>query len=472
MNCTSCATELKPGAKFCNECGAHIAQIESIVVQESQKRCKYCSESILETARICRFCNRDQSVDERKEKEAREDELLAAIDQSNFSEAVSLLPQSQQAAYQAEVERQRKSTGIAYLLYFLLGGFGAHKFYIRERDWGLAYLIPTIINIPMLIAFFLGAATTLQNAAGGFVLVGLVLLVSGLAVGALAVGILVDLFCIPMQVSKANDRIRKQILIDIARRVIPNCPSIVMQPDLLPRVIVGLGFSTLLLLPICLVTSAGSMAHLAKGSTITSSAQTAPALPATEATDTSAISSEQDQQSQEADSSSEAPESSVQSNQPVSLSEETTQARKKPIELPNPFAKQSDVQSGTDAFSDGTSSQPLSRQANTGEQNQLTQYEKGLDRSIKRAWFPPVGHHKDRVVVSFNVSSGGDASDLKIEEPSENEISNQAALKAVENASPFRPLPADVPGPASVRATFDYNSFSGGPECVIMNKAE
>lgn len=228
---------------------------------ELQKRCKYCSEQILESARICRYCNRDQFHDEQRERERQEDELIAAIDQFDLSRAVSLLPQAQQAAYQSEVDRQKKSTGIAYLFFILLGCFGAHKFYCRERDWGFAYLIPTIINLPLLFAFVLGVATASQQAALGLVLIGLIFAVTIFALASLSIGMTVDLFCIPMQVSKANDLIRRNILIDIARRVVPNCPDqLGANRAIFPRIVIAVGLSTLLLLPISLIAGVASMA--------------------------------------------------------------------------------------------------------------------------------------------------------------------------------------------------------------------
>lgn len=60
-----------------------------------------------------------------------------------------------------------KDTGITYLLWFFLGAFGAHKFYLRQYGWGVAYL---------------------------------------LTLGFLGFGVLVDLFTIPSQVRNFNAR--------------------------------------------------------------------------------------------------------------------------------------------------------------------------------------------------------------------------------------------------------------------------
>jgi TM2 domain-containing membrane protein YozV len=47
-----------------------------------------------------------------------------------------------------------KSKGVAILLALLLGGFGAHKFYLGRPIWGVLYLIFCWTFIPALIAIF------------------------------------------------------------------------------------------------------------------------------------------------------------------------------------------------------------------------------------------------------------------------------------------------------------------------------
>ena len=69
-------------------------------------------------------------------------------------------------------------------------------------------------------------------------------------------------------------------------------------------------------------------------------------------------------------------------------------------------------------------------------------------RRIKRAWFPPKGHENDIPVVTFTVHKGGDISALRLKKSSGVTISDEAALQAVENAAPFRPLP--IGGPETV----------------------
>lgn len=89
-------------------------------------------------------------------------------------------------------------------------------------------------------------------------------------------------------------------------------------------------------------------------------------------------------------------------------------------------------------------------------------YMADLQRRIQRAWFPPRDHESDRVQVIFKVHSPGDLTDLRIQRSSGVAISDQAALQSVQNAAPFRPLPAGSPAVVDIQFTFDYNVFAAG----------
>ncbi|MCS6922694.1 MAG: TM2 domain-containing protein [Elioraea sp.] len=50
-------------------------------------------------------------------------------------------------------ESRKRSTGAAYLLWFFLGGFGAHRFYLGRSASAVAMLLLFIISIPLLFVF-------------------------------------------------------------------------------------------------------------------------------------------------------------------------------------------------------------------------------------------------------------------------------------------------------------------------------
>jgi protein TonB len=84
-----------------------------------------------------------------------------------------------------------------------------------------------------------------------------------------------------------------------------------------------------------------------------------------------------------------------------------------------------------------------------------------LQRRIKKAWFPPKGQESMRVMVIFKVSKNGELSALRLQKSSGSSLADQAALKAVQDAAPFRPLPAGAPEDVDIQFTFDYNVFTG-----------
>lgn len=89
-------------------------------------------------------------------------------------------------------------------------------------------------------------------------------------------------------------------------------------------------------------------------------------------------------------------------------------------------------------------------------------YMADLQRRIKRAWFPPKGNESKRVKVVFKVHRDGQMTNLRMLNSSGLAIADQAALKAVENAAPFRQLPEGAPDDVDIEFTFDYNVFNGG----------
>lgn len=88
-------------------------------------------------------------------------------------------------------------------------------------------------------------------------------------------------------------------------------------------------------------------------------------------------------------------------------------------------------------------------------------YMADLQRRIKRAWFPPRVPRTQTVKVHFQISRDGQLSNLKIFRSSGESLIDNAALKAVENAAPYPPLPAGSPPDVDIEFTFDYNVMGG-----------
>jgi TonB family protein len=68
-------------------------------------------------------------------------------------------------------------------------------------------------------------------------------------------------------------------------------------------------------------------------------------------------------------------------------------------------------------------------------------YMEYLQGKLKQCWFPPRRKDNKKVVVRFGIDRMGVLSHVRLDHSSGVTASDQAALKAVQNAAPFRPLP-------------------------------
>lgn len=94
----------------------------------------------------------------------------------------------EQMLIEQRVTNDGKSTGVAYLLWFFLGGFGGHRFYLGKTGTAVTMLIITLI----------GVVTSVVG-------VGLLFLaVTG-------IWVLVDAFLIPGMVANQKDAVRQKL---------------------------------------------------------------------------------------------------------------------------------------------------------------------------------------------------------------------------------------------------------------------
>lgn len=126
-------------------------------------------------------------------------------------ERMSKLSEKQLVILNGELQRAKKSTLTAYLLWFFLGSLGVHKFYLGKTAWGIIYLLMTIIG------WFTGGVGLILTMgglaqAGGTALLGLVLLAF------LGILLLIDLFTIPRQIRKHEQRLKEKLLLDLEKQ--------------------------------------------------------------------------------------------------------------------------------------------------------------------------------------------------------------------------------------------------------------
>ena len=84
------------------------------------------------------------------------------------------LTTEQQMLVEQRLNNEKKSVGIAYLLWFFFGGLGVHRFYLGRTGSGVAMLLLTILGLVLLAVY-----------------VGIFLLL------ALVIWLIVDIFLIP-----------------------------------------------------------------------------------------------------------------------------------------------------------------------------------------------------------------------------------------------------------------------------------
>ena len=64
----------------------------------------------------------------------------------------NLTPQQRQF-FKQEYDKQSRTPSTAFVLALLLGGFGAHRFYLRQWGWGTVYLVFCWTLIPLVASW-------------------------------------------------------------------------------------------------------------------------------------------------------------------------------------------------------------------------------------------------------------------------------------------------------------------------------
>jgi TonB family protein len=93
--------------------------------------------------------------------------------------------------------------------------------------------------------------------------------------------------------------------------------------------------------------------------------------------------------------------------------------------------------------------------------NQYGPYVAKIQLRIKHNWHPPKLHESDCTNVTFKIQRNGSVTDLRLERPSGNIEADQAALRAIQSAAPFDPLPLRSDR-LEMQFTFDYNLLNHG----------
>ncbi|MGB4512123.1 MAG: TM2 domain-containing protein [Thermacetogeniaceae bacterium] len=116
------------------------------------------------------------------------------------------LTDKQLAILNSEMEKHKRSVGLAYALYIFFGSIGVHKFYIGNIRWGVVYLLLGVLGW---ITIFTGGIAILAEDAGAAAGLGLFGTICLFVLGIL---LLIDLFTIPRQIRKHYEKAEQEII--------------------------------------------------------------------------------------------------------------------------------------------------------------------------------------------------------------------------------------------------------------------
>ena len=109
----------------------------------------------------------------------------------------------------SEMEKHKKSTAVAYLLWVFLGSLGIHKFYIGKSGWGAVNLL---IGVVGWITAFTGGLAALANDVESTYKLGAIGL---LCFFLLVIMLFIDLFTIPRQIKNKYEAEEKRVISDL-----------------------------------------------------------------------------------------------------------------------------------------------------------------------------------------------------------------------------------------------------------------
>jgi TM2 domain-containing membrane protein YozV len=189
--CVECETPIPKTAKFCLECGASQSpKTEADAVHskvqdhptEPVRPCVHCGQQNPEDYSFCMKCGKpfnlptplvaqdepqrsttsrapvDQPATVSTPDEPRRTAPMAEQqvggrykNQESTQDKSKLTPQ-QKLYFQQEYDKQIRNPSTALILTLLLGGLGAHRFYLRQWGWGIAYILFAWTFIPLIVA--------------------------------------------------------------------------------------------------------------------------------------------------------------------------------------------------------------------------------------------------------------------------------------------------------------------------------
>lgn len=108
-------------------------------------------------------------------------------------------------------DANKKSLLVAYLLWWFLGWFGAHRFYLKRTASAVVMLILVLVAAAMFLTGIFVSANALDGGAPLSDGAGAAWLIAILSAAALGVLQVIDLFLVPGMVRKINNELAQRI---------------------------------------------------------------------------------------------------------------------------------------------------------------------------------------------------------------------------------------------------------------------
>lgn len=108
-------------------------------------------------------------------------------------------------------DANKRSTLVAYLLWWFLGWFGAHRFYLKRRASAVMMLVLGLVAVVLFLIGIFVSANTLDSGAPLSDEAGAALIIAILSATVLAVLQAIDLFLIPGMVRKVNSELAQRL---------------------------------------------------------------------------------------------------------------------------------------------------------------------------------------------------------------------------------------------------------------------
>jgi len=121
------------------------------------------------------------------------------------------LSDRERAVLRAELEKHRKSKTLAYVLWLVVGMLGIHKFYVGKVGMGILYLVLGAVGLGSVVSGLVSALEQMTASQPGnfeaFTGIMVLAVIGSICLLVLCVLLTIDLFTIPREIRKRNERI-------------------------------------------------------------------------------------------------------------------------------------------------------------------------------------------------------------------------------------------------------------------------